>query len=485
MADLPEKKTDAENNDREKTIPFCPPKISRAFLPVKATYLCYIGALVTLFPVLPVYLRYLGLSPSQIGLIRGVEPFLDFLVSPVWGSVADKFSIHKQMVLMNVCGVGGTYFSTIFVPGSGEYNETATDGDGVLDGAGSPENQWQRTRLTFSLSLVLIATGQMFNAGVTPLMDANTQEMTKLHPGSTYGRQRLWGSIGGMVFSVSAGALMDLYAHNPFFLHEYTPAYVIFAILIILTLIPVWNIDFAPHKPPETFFRNIAQVFRNPRVVAFFLVMFTYGFSYGQDTFKYLFLDELGSPHILRSLCPAANCAAELFFLYNSKYIIRKIGHENAFLLVIAAYAVRFLAYSFLWDPWWILPVELLHGICFGILWPAVTSFCNSVAPPGMAATMQTMAFAVTAGLSEGTGTILGGLFYEQYGARNLFRAMAGTCVAVFIIYRTFLCFYPPIKPGSDVINDEEKKPYVVNDDEQDKNAYALDNKHPAVQDNE
>lgn len=85
----------------------------------------------------------------------------------------------------------------------------------------------------------------------------------------------------------------------------------------------------------------------------------------------------------------------------------------------------------------------------------------------------------------EGTGTILGGLFYEQYGARNLFRAMAGTCVAVFIIYRTFLCFYPPIKPGSDVINDEEKKPYVVNDGEQDKNAYALDNKHPAVQDNE
>lgn len=356
----------------------------------------------TLFPVLPVYLKYLGLSPSQIGLIRGIEPFLDFLVSPVWGSVADKFSIHKQLVLMNVCGVGGTYFSTIFVPGVGPYNESDVGDDALTDGSESTESHWQRTRLIFAVNLILIATGQMFNAGVTPLMDANTEEMTKLHPGSTYGRQRLWGSMGGLIFSVSAGALMDVYARNPFFLHEYTPAFVLFLFFIILTLIPVWNIKFAPHKPPETFFRNIGQVFRNPRIVAFFLVMCTYGFSHGQvDTFKFLFLDELGSPHILRSLCPAANCAAELFFLYNSKAIIRKLGHENAFMVVIVAYAIRFLAYSFIWNPWWILPVELLHGICFGILWPNVTSFCNAVAPPGMAATMQTMAFAVTAGLSK------------------------------------------------------------------------------------
>lgn len=242
----------------------------------------------------------------------------------------------------------------------------------------------------------------MFNAGVVPLMDANTEEMTKLHPGSSYGRQRLWGSLGGMIFSVSAGALMDLYSRNPFFLHEYSPAYIVFFFFIIMTLLPVWKINFAPHKPPETMFRKVGQIFKSSRIVAFFLVMCTFGFSYGQvDTFKFLFLDELGAPHILRSLCPAANCLAELLLLYYSKQVIWKIGHENAFLLVLAAYATRFLAYSFLWNPWWILPVELLHGFCFGILWPNVTAFCNAVAPPGMAATLQSMAFALTAGLSK------------------------------------------------------------------------------------
>lgn len=366
------------------------------------------AALVTLFPVIPVYLSYLGLSPSQIGLIRGAEPFLDFFVSPVWGSVADKFSMHKTLVLINVCGVGGAYFSTIFVPGSGEFNSSVPDGAGSTDTLEeSSSDHWTRTRGTFTFCLILIACGQMFNAGVVPLMDANTEEMTKHHKGSSYGRQRLWGSMGGMIFSVSAGAIMDLYSDHPFFLHEYSPAYVIFFFFIILTLIPVWNINFAPHTPPKTMFRNAGRIFKNPRIVAFFLVMCTFGFSYGQvDTFKFLFLDQLGSPHILRSLCPAANCLAELFLLYYSKQIIWKIGHENAFLLVLAAYAIRFLAYSFLWNPWWILPVELLHGFCFGILWPNVTAFCNAVAPPGMAATMQSLAFALTAGLSKYIGHI-------------------------------------------------------------------------------
>ncbi|PIK57792.1 putative major facilitator superfamily domain-containing protein 6-B [Apostichopus japonicus] len=376
----------------------CKPKVNRSFLPVKATYLFYIGALVTLFPVIPVYLSYLGLSPSQIGLIRGAEPFLDFFVSPVWGSVADKFSMHKTLVLINVCGVGGAYFSTIFVPGSGEFNSSVPDGAGSTDTLEeSSSDHWTRTRGTFTFCLILIACGQMFNAGVVPLMDANTEEMTKHHKGSSYGRQRLWGSMGGMIFSVSAGAIMDLYSDHPFFLHEYSPAYVIFFFFIILT-----SSLFGILTLPRT---------HHPRQC-----------SETQEGF-------------LR--------------IHASKQIIWKIGHENAFLLVLAAYAIRFLAYSFLWNPWWILPVELLHGFCFGILWPNVTAFCNAVAPPGMAATMQSLAFALTAGLSEGIGTILGGLFYERYGARNLFRTMAAACLCILIAYKIFCCFFEPIKPGS------------------------------------
>lgn len=51
--------------------------------------------------------------------------------------------------------------------------------------------------------------------------------------------------------------------------------------------------------------------------------------------------------------------------------------------------------------------------------------------------------------VGEGIGTILGGLFYERYGARNLFRTMAAACLCILIAYKIFCCFFEAIKPGS------------------------------------
>lgn len=353
------------------------------------------------------YLSYLGLSITQIGLIRGAEPLLDFIVSPIWGYLADNFSLHKVLMMANVLGVGGFFLATLFVPGvslddtinSTSLIATANSSENIAQQHGGPFDV--RTTFTFIACLILIGCGQCCNAAVVPLQDANTMQLIKGNPKLSYGRQRLWGSIGGLIFSVSTGVLLDLYARNVIILHEFLPAFVIFTILILLTLWPAYKTPFPPHTPNETFFRSAGRVLKKPRIFMFLLVMCTFGFSYGQDSFKYIFLNELDSPHLTRALCPAFNCLGEVFFMWNSGVIIRKLGYERIFYVVLCAWAARFIVYSLLVNPWFILPVEVLHGICFGLLWPNVTAFCNEVAPPGMAATLQSIAFALYAGLSE------------------------------------------------------------------------------------
>jgi len=57
--------------------------------------------------------------------------------------------------------------------------------------------------------------------------------------------------------------------------------------------------------------------------------------------------------------------------------------------VVLAAFGVRFLMYSFLTNPWTFLPVELLQGVTYGVFYSTMVSYANKISPPGTAATVQ------------------------------------------------------------------------------------------------
>ena len=58
---------------------------------------------------------------------------------------------------------------------------------------------------------------------------------------------------------------------------------------------------------------------------------------------------------------------------------------QAAYVLRLALYALLPYAGSVLW----VLPVEVLHGVTFACGWGAGTVNCKTLAPPGLAATMQ------------------------------------------------------------------------------------------------
>ena len=39
--------------------------------------------------------------------------------------------------------------------------------------------------------------------------------------------------------------------------------------------------------------------------------------------------------------------------------------------LACVCYALRFLYYALLADPWWVMPAEVLHGVTFAAMWAA------------------------------------------------------------------------------------------------------------------
>ena len=65
---------------------------------------------------MPVYMAYVGLSVVQTGLIMGLEPFVMCFSAPLWGSLADKLSKHKLIMMCAIVGNALIYGSIALVP---------------------------------------------------------------------------------------------------------------------------------------------------------------------------------------------------------------------------------------------------------------------------------------------------------------------------------------------------------------------------------
>lgn len=64
--------------------------VDQELLTVKTFYFFFYSAFGSLFPLMGVYFKQMGMNPSQCGLLIGSRPFVEFLAAPFWGSLADR-----------------------------------------------------------------------------------------------------------------------------------------------------------------------------------------------------------------------------------------------------------------------------------------------------------------------------------------------------------------------------------------------------------
>lgn len=67
--------------------------------------------------------------------------------------------------------------------------------------------------------------------------------------------------------------------------------------------------------------------------------------------------------------------------------------------LVLFAISIRFLGYSLLTKPVWVLPVELVNGFAFSMCYVVIASYSNLIAPLGTESTVQALFSALFDGL--------------------------------------------------------------------------------------
>ncbi|KRY00766.1 Major facilitator superfamily domain-containing protein 6 [Trichinella pseudospiralis] len=85
----------------------------------KLFYFFFYAAFGSLFPLISIYFKQLGMNATQAGLLVGIRPFVEFASAPFWGGLADRFRKGKTILLFSlICWIVFTLSLDFIQPNS-------------------------------------------------------------------------------------------------------------------------------------------------------------------------------------------------------------------------------------------------------------------------------------------------------------------------------------------------------------------------------
>ncbi|KHJ83795.1 hypothetical protein OESDEN_16502 [Oesophagostomum dentatum] len=80
-----------ENSAGERTVTLFGRVFPRNAFICRLFYLAFFASFGSLFPLLAVYFKQLGMTAAQTGMLLGCRPLVEFASGPFWSSFASRF----------------------------------------------------------------------------------------------------------------------------------------------------------------------------------------------------------------------------------------------------------------------------------------------------------------------------------------------------------------------------------------------------------
>lgn len=345
------------------------------------------GIVVTFFPL---YFDYKGYSKIQIGLLYAIGPLIGIATNLLWGFLSDRFQTVKKIMIILIFG---QLITAILVFTAG----------------------W------FSLLYVCLAMFFFFQQPVNSLNDSQLMLSIRAS-GKSYASFRVWGSIG---FAVSAGGFGLLLRHYGTGL---TPILCLFT--ISCTLILVFFLKDARQSGKKMALGGMLSILRSKKFVWFLLLIIIMSVSHRfNDGFLALYMRQLGASDSVIGYAWMASALSEIpMFFFLSRH-----GHRFKELPLLAfagiIYALRFFIMGSIHNPAWIIGVQLLHSLTFGVFLITANRYISQIIPDEYRSSGQAIfavAWSSIAGLISG---MAGGWMYDAVGGSTVY-VIAG-CLSI------------------------------------------------------
>lgn len=354
----------------------------------------YLGVMT---PFWGIWLKYKGLSPSEIGIVIAVPYIIKIIVAPLISQKADKREEYRRPLIF--CVLSSVVFSGLYF---------------IIDG--------------FWMLLIVTALVNLTYPAVVPLMETITVAQSVKH-NLRYGRIRSFGSISFIFAAVLVGWLLRDQSIEAVLYYAFGSLLVL---LICVIILPTGNkhnkndIGKSENSPIKLLLKS--------REFLWFLCIVgllqaSHGVYYSMGS---IYWQENGLEEDVIGFLWAIGVVAEILFFIFGGGLVRKYPISAIFALIGLMGALRWrIMASSVFLPVMII-AQFLHGFTFGVSHLVAIEYIAHKVPNQSAGTAQSLYSSLPLGLGMGLSTYAGGLIYEK-AAGNAYFAMAAMCFIAFL----------------------------------------------------
>jgi PPP family 3-phenylpropionic acid transporter len=354
-------------------------------------YFWYFATVGLFVPYWPPFLASRGLDPVEIGLVMGLFAAMRAIGPPAWAHWADatgmRLGVLRAAALLSA-GLAASF-------------------------------HWLHS--PWSIALVLAAYSAAWN-GVMSIYDAHV--LDRLGPEQErYGRLRLWGSVGFILFAVAGGPVLERAGM------QWLPW-----ALAAIVLATWWSLRGVPDAPPVEPRQGvgIGRRLADRRVLAFLLAVFLMVASHGPYyNFFTLYLDAAGYSRTAIGLLWAWAVVAEIGVFIAAPALLRRVPLRWLTVAALLATALRWA----LLGTWpgragLVFGAQALHLASFGLFHLCSVMIAGQLFPGRTAARGQALHGAVGYGLGGVAGAVGGGWLWSEVSPAGAFLAAAALAAA-------------------------------------------------------
>ena len=363
----------------------------------KLYYLIFFAAVGAIAPFFNVYLGAQGLTGTQIGIIGSLPPIMALLANPFWGAVADRWQIHQKVLALCTLGAGLISFPFLWISG-------------------------------FWPILILVVVMVFFRAPAPALVDSAVMDIVG-RTGASYGRQRLFGSIGFVTVSYGLGQFLT--AGNldaMFWIHGLLLAV---GCTLLALLLPIQRLG-----QRTNLFAGLKLMHKQAGYSSFLAMNVLMGAGAASFiSFIGLRILALGGTEAQVGMAYALNSVTEIPVLFAGAALLVRFRSSHLIVVGLLGFAAVYCFMALATSPLWILAASPVLGLLYGGFWLAVVTYASKSAPVGMSATGQALVGAAQGGLGWSLGSIIGGILWDGLGGSAVFFAAASAMVAAAVVY--------------------------------------------------
>lgn len=350
----------------------------------------------TFFPYVYLYMRGLGFSNSQIGILAALGPAVMMVIQPFWGWVTDLTGRPDRVSMILAFGVAGTVALLL-------------------------------TGQTFPMVVLYMILFNVFYSSIIPIFDSIALSTLEKNSKVSYGQVRWLGSLSFALTAFAVGWIVER-THVSIALWNFVGIALIVA--VIAGRLP------AKRKVGNPQNLKIWPLFKSKELVVFLaagsLVIGSHAINY---TFLPLLMIEIGGGEGILGMAMLISAFSEIPFFFFSSYLIRKYRLRALLLVAFAATGLRWYLYSIAVTPNQLLLLQLLHSITFGLMYSSAVIYVGQLTPKHLQASGQNLFWAVTYGFGNVVANLVGGWVSEYYSVQATFKvAAAAAAVGTFIM---------------------------------------------------